>query len=140
MYRDYESLFDTLEELQISFVAFSPLANGLLSDAYNQSSTFEDKADYRGSMPQFQKEAYETNQELLNMIRAYSKEKDCTPAQISLAWMIHKKPFIIPIPGTRKSARLKENLNAGTIVFTQEEIHKIDELLDKMKMSGLYGR
>lgn len=140
MYRDYESLFDTLEELQISFVAFSPLANGLLSDAYNQNSTFKDKADYRGAMPQFQKEAYETNQKLLEMIRTLSKEKNCTPAQLSLAWTICKKPYIIPIPGTRKSARLKENLGAGNITLTKEEIKKIDDMLDKMPMSNLYGR
>lgn len=140
MYRDYESLFDTLEELQISFVAFSPLANGLLSGAYNQNSVFEEKADYRSIMPQFQKEAYEANQKLFEMINTISKEKNCTPAQLSLAWMINKKPFIIPIPGTRKSSRLKENLSAGDVILTQEEIKKIDDLLDKIPMSKVYGR
>lgn len=140
MYRDYESLFDTLEELQISFVAFSPLANGLLSGAYNQNSVFEEKADYRFIMPQFQKEAYEANQKLFEMINTISKEKNCTPAQLSLAWMINKKPFIIPIPGTRKSSRLKENLSAGDVILTQEEIKKIDDLLDKIPMSKVYGR
>ena len=140
MYRDYESLFDTLEELQISFVAFSPLANGLLSGAYNQNSVFEEKADYRSIMPQFQKEAYEANQKLFEMINTISKEKNCTPAQLSLAWMINKKPFIIPIPGTRKSSRLKENLSASDVILTQEEIKKIDDLLDKIPMSKVYGR
>ncbi len=140
MYRDYESLFDTLEELQISFVAFSPLANGLLSGAYNQNSVFEEKADYRSIMPQFQKETYEANQKLFEMINTISKEKNCTPAQLSLAWMINKKPFIIPIPGTRKSSRLKENLSAGDVILTQEEIKKIDDLLDKIPMSKVYGR
>lgn len=140
MYRDYESLFNTLEELEISFVAFSPLANGLLSDAYNQNSTFSDEKDYRGTMPQFQKEAYQTNQQLFEMIRTISKEKNCTPAQLSLAWMINKKPYIIPIPGTRKSTRLKENLDAANILLTKEEIAKIDAILDKIPMSSLYGR
>lgn len=140
MYRDYESLFDTLEELQISFVAFSPLANGLLSGAYNQNSVFEEKTDYRATMPQFQKEAYEANQKLFEMINMISKEKNCTPAQLSLAWMINKRPFIIPIPGTRKSSRLEENLSASDIVLTKEEIKKIDDLLDKIPMSKVYGR
>ena len=140
IYRDYESLFNTLEELEISFVAFSPLANGLLSDAYNQNSTFSDEKDYRGTMPQFQKEAYQTNQQLFEMIRTISKEKNCTPAQLSLAWMINKKPYIIPIPGTRKSTRLKENLDAANILLTKEEIAKIDAILDKIPMSSLYGR
>lgn len=140
MYRDYESLFDTLEELQISLVAFSPLANGFLSGAYDKHSIFSEKEDYRNSMPQFQKEAYEANQQLLDMIHTISKEKNCTPAQLSLAWMINKKPFIIPIPGTRKSSRLKENLGAADIHLTNDEVGKIDELLDRMSMSKVYGR
>jgi len=91
-------------------------------------------------MPQFQKEAYQTNQQLFEMIRTISKEKNCTPAQLSLAWMINKKPYIIPIPGTRKSTRLKENLDAANILLTKEEIAKIDAILDKIPMSSLYGR
>lgn len=140
MYRDYESLFNTLEELEISLVAFSPLANGLLSDAYSKDSVFEGSEDYRTRMPQFTPEAFDANQQLLEMIRSIAKVKDCTPAQISLAWMIHKKPYIIPIPGTRKSNRLKENLTAGEILLSKEEIATIDSLLDKMPMSDLFGR
>lgn len=139
MYRDYESLFDTLEELEISLVAFSPLANGLLTDAFNKDSKFENKDDFRGRMPQFKPEAYDANQELLEMIRKLSKEKNCTPAQLSLAWMINKKPYVIPIPGTRKSHRLTENLSAGDIVLTPEEVAAIDEKLDHMKMSDVFG-
>ena len=74
------------------------------------------------------------------MIRTISKEKNCTPAKLSLAWMINKKPYIIPIPGTRKSTRLKENLDAANILLTKEEIAKIDAILDKIPMSSLYGR
>ena len=105
-----------------------------------QTVTFSDEKDYRGTMPQFQKEAYQTNQQLFEMIRTISKEKNCTPAQLSLAWMINKKPYIIPIPGTRKSTRLKENLDAANILLTKEEIAKIDAILDKIPMSSLYGR
>ena len=140
MYRDYETLFPVLEELNISLVAFSPLANGLLSDAYNKDVKFTDKDDFRTRMPQFTPEAYDANQELMEMIRTISKEKNCTPAQLSLAWMINKKPYIIPIPGTRKSNRLKENLESANVYLTEEEVAKIDSLLDKVPMSDLYGR
>lgn len=140
MYRDYESLFDVLEELEISFVAYSPLANGLLSDAYHQNTVFDQDEDYRKRMPQFKPEAYEVNKQLFEMIRNMAQEKNCTPAQISLAWMICKKPYIIPIPGTRKSHRLKENLASANIILTKEEIEHIDSLLDKIPMSDLYGR
>ena len=140
MYRDYETLFPVLEELNISLVAFSPLANGLLSDAYNKDVKFTDKDDFRTRMPQFTPEAYDANQELMEMIRTISKEKNCTPAQLSLAWMINKKPYIIPIPGTRKSNRLKENLESANVYLTEEEVAKVDSLLDKVPMSDLYGR
>lgn len=140
MYRDYEQLFPVLEELNISFVAFSPLANGLLSDAYRSDSTFDKETDFRATMPQFQPEAFEANKELMETIRKIAKAKNSTPAQISLAWMINKKPYIIPIPGTRKRHRLSENLGAGDIVLRVEEIEMIDHLLDEMPMSDLYGR
>lgn len=140
MYRDYEALFDVLEELEISFVAYSPLANGLLSDAYHQNTIFEQDEDYRKTMPQFKPEAYEVNKQLFEMIRNMAHEKNCTPAQISLAWMICKKPYIIPIPGTRKSHRLKENLESANIILSKEEIEHIDSLLDKIPMSDLYGK
>ena len=139
MYRNYESLFDTLEELDISLVAFSPLANGLLSDAYSKKDVFIDEADFRSRMVQFKSEAYDENKDLFEMIRTISKEKNCTPAQLSLAWMINKKSYIIPIPGTTKSHRLTENLGAGDIILTQEEVKRIDEALDKMKMSDVFG-
>ena len=139
MYRNYESLFDTLEELDISLVAFSPLANGLLTDAYSKNDSFNDEQDFRGRMSQFKAESFDKNQELLEMIRTISKEKNCTPAQISLAWMINKKDYIIPIPGTRKSHRLTENLGAGSIELTKEEVARIDDLLDHMTMSEVFG-
>ena len=139
MYRDYEFLFNTLEELEISFVAFSPLANGLLSDAYNQNSTFSDEKDYRGTMPQFQKEAYQTNQQLFEMIRTISKEKNCTPAQLSLAWMINKYDFIIPIPGSRKLDRLQSNFEAGNVELGQEEVKTIDDKLNTMEFKVFGG-
>lgn len=139
MYRNYETLFPVLEELNIGFVAFSPLANGFLSGKYNAESTFGEKGDYRAVMPQFQKEAYEQNRELLALLHNMAAEKNATPAQISLAWMICKKPRIIPIPGTRKPERLIENAGAADIPLSAKEIKQIDSALDKMQMSAVYG-
>ncbi len=140
MYRDYEKLFPVLEELQVGFVAFSPLANGFLTACYRDTSQFEQSpADYRGSMPQFTKEGVEQNEDLLALIQARAKEKDATPAQISLAWMMAKRPYIVPIPGSRKLSRLKENLGAADVELTKEEVSQIDNALEHMTMSRVFG-
>lgn len=139
MYRNYENLFPVLEELNIGFVPFSPLANGFLSGKYNADSSFNEKGDYRTVMPQFQKEAYEQNQALLSLLHNMAEEKNATPAQISLAWMICKKNWIAPIPGTRKPERLIENAGAADILLSPDEVKRIDEALDKMQMSAVYG-
>lgn len=139
MYRNYEKLFPVLEELNIGFVAFSPLANGFLSGKYTSNSKFTEKGDYRAVMPQFQPQAYEINKNLLQMIKDMAKEKQATPAQISLAWIICKKPFIVAIPGTRKENRLRENIGAVNVELTTSEIAKIDKALDEMTISDVYG-
>ena len=140
MYRDYETLFPVLEELQVGFVAFSPLANGFLTACYRDTSQFEQSpADFRSSMPQFTKAGVEQNAELLDLIQTKAKEKDATPAQISLAWMMAKRPYIVPIPGSRKSSRLKENLGAAEIELTKEEVSQIDDALEHMTMSQVFG-
>ena len=140
MYRDYERLFPVLEELQVGFVAFSPLANGFLTACYRDTSQFEQSpADFRSSMPQFTKEGVEQNADLLELIQTKAKEKDATPAQISLAWMLAKRPYIVPIPGSRKLSRLQENLGAAEIKLTKEEVAQMDEALDHMTMSQVFG-
>ena len=140
MYRDYEKLFPVLEELQVGFVAFSPLANGFLTACYRDTSQFEQSpADFRSSMPQFTKEGVEQNADLLELIQTKAKEKDATPAQISLAWMLAKRPYIVPIPGSRKLSRLQENLGAAEIALTKEEVAQIDDALDHMTMSQVFG-
>lgn len=139
MYRNYENLFPVLEELNIGFVPFSPLANGLLSGRYNKDSVFCEKGDYRAVMPQFQQEAYEQNRGLLTLLNNMAAEKKATPAQISLAWIICKKPWIVPIPGTRKPERLAENAGAADIFLSAGEVAEIDAALDKMQMSAVYG-
>lgn len=139
MYRDYEKLFLVLKELNIGFVAFSPLANGFLSGKYTADSKFTEKGDYRAVMPQFQPEAYEANRALLQMIGDMAQAKQATPAQISLAWMICRNPAIVPIPGTRKADRLLENLGVADIELTAGEVAKINKALDEMTMSAVYG-
>ena len=152
MARWHEALFPTLEELGIGLVAFSPLANGLLSDRYTADSRFgllsdrytadsrfEAGTDYRAGMPQFQPDSYAQNRGLLELIRRIAVGKNATPAQISLAWMLCKKPWIVPIPGTRKPDRLQENAGAADIRLSEEEVRRIDQALDTMPMSGVFG-
>lgn len=138
MARWHESLFPVLEELNVGFVAFSPLANGFLTDAFGKGTTFE-KGDFRNTMPQYQEDAYAANEKLLGLIRDMAKEKEATPAQISLAWMVRKKPYIVPIPGSRKEHRLKENAGASEVKLTVADVRALDEALDNMEMSGVFG-
>ena len=138
MARWHESLFPVLEELNVGFVAFSPLANGFLTDAIKKGETFE-QGDFRNFMPQYKEENYDANRELLDLVRGIAAEKNATPAQISLAWMINKKPYIVPIPGTRKVARIRENFEAGNIILSAEEVASIDAQLDKVSTSEVFG-
>jgi len=138
MARWFENLFPVLEELGIGYVAFSPLANGILTDAFGKDSRFAE-GDFRNFMPQYQDDAFDANKELLDFIRKLAEEKQATPAQISLAWMINKKPYIVPIPGSRKIERIQENARAADIVLTTEEVAAIDDKLEKMDMSGVFG-
>lgn len=139
MARWNEALFPTLEELGIGFVAFSPMANGLLSRSYSPNDTFDKATDYRASMPQFSKESFDENRTLFQLVDDLADRHHATPAQISLAWMIDKKPWIVPIPGTRKWYRLKENIGAAGIGMSEDEVTAIDRALDEMEMSDVYG-
>lgn len=139
MARWYEMLFPTLEELGIGFVAFSPLANGLLTTNFNAESKFDPHSDYRAAMPQFQKESFEKNRELFEFIHRLADEKNATPSQISLAWMLCKKPWIVPIPGTRHLSRLKENAGASDVNLSHDEVSMIDKALDGITMSEVFG-
>jgi len=132
MARWNESLFPALEELGIGLVAFSPMANGFLTGRYDQNSIFEPGIDYRSFMPQFTAEGMEKGKEILELLTSIANSKNAAPAQISLAWMLCRKPWIIPIPGSRKLDRLKENLSAAEIRLTEAEISSIDEKLDRM--------
>lgn len=140
MYREYESLFPVLEELQIGFVAFSPLANGFLTARYRDNSQFAaDGSDFRRRMPQFTTQGVAQNEALLNLIETMAQEKSATPAQLSLAWMLSKKPYIVPIPGSRKLDRVRENLGATDIMLTVQEVKQIDAALNVIPISEVFG-
>ena len=139
MARHYEALFPVLEELHIGLVAFSPMANGLLTGAYGKDARFDTKLDYRSAMPQFTPQAADQNRELLQLLRDLAEQKHATPAQISLSWMLCRKPWIVPIPGTRKVERMRENAGAAEIVLSPEEVAALDEKLDTIPMSAVFG-
>jgi aryl-alcohol dehydrogenase-like predicted oxidoreductase len=138
MARWFESLFPVLEELHIGYVAFSPLANGFLTGTAQKGTSYE-KGDYRGFMPQFTDEAIDANKELLELLSNIANEKHATQAQISLAWMLNKKPYIVPIPGSRKMARIKENFDAAKITLTADQVAEIDKKLDSITTSDVFG-
>lgn len=139
MARWYENLFPVLEELHIGYVAFSPLANGFLSGKYDKSSRFDAGTDYRSVMPQFQPENIDRNHDLLTLLQKLAGQNNATPAQISLAWMLCKKPYLVPIPGTRRLSRLLENAGAADVTLSAEEVAAIDKALDGMAMSEVFG-
>lgn len=139
MARWYENLFPVLEELHIGYVAFSPLANGFLSGKYDKSSQFDAETDYRSIMPQFQPENIDRNNDLLTLLQKLAEQNNATPAQISLAWMLCKKPYIVPIPGTRRLSRLLENAGAADVTLSAEEVSDTDEALNGMEMSEVFG-
>lgn len=139
MARWHQKLFPVLEELNIGFVAFSPLANGFLSGKYGAKTRFDKELDYRSNMPQFSEKGTERNKELPALLNRLAAEKNASPAQISLAWMLCRKPYIVPIPGTRKPARMRENAAAAEITLSSAEISEIDNALDNMKMSAVFG-
>ncbi len=130
-----EELFPALEELGVGFVAFSPLGKGFLTGRFNKDTRF-DSTDFRSSIPRFKPENLEINQALLELIKDIAAKKNATPAQIALAWVLAQKPWIVPIPGTKKLERLKENLGAQGIEFSAQELAEINEALSKINIAG----
>ena len=139
MARQYESLFPVLEELGVGLVAFSPMANGFLTGRYGKGQHFDPRTDYRAAMPQFTDAAVEQNAALLSLLNDMAAQKKATPAQISMAWMLCKKPWIVPIPGTRKPERMAENAGAAGIRLTAQEVQALDDALEQMEMSAVFG-
>lgn len=139
MARWHESLLPVCEELGIGFVAYSPLANGLLTNCYAADTKFDPATDFRASMPQYHPESFEKNRTLFSLLEQLADEHHATASQVSLAWMMNKRPPIVPIPGTRHLCRLKENIGAADIYLTDEEVKAIDTALDNMEMSEVFG-
>lgn len=139
MARWHEPLLPVVEELGVGFVAHSPLANGLLTNRYTADTTFDPATDYRASMPQYRPESFGKNRALFSLLELLAEEHHATASQISLAWMMNKRPPIVPIPGTRHLCRLKENIGAVDIHLTSEEVNAIDVALDAMEMSEVFG-
>lgn len=130
-----KEVIPTCEELGIGFVPFSPLASGFLSGKYSANTEYKGD-DVRRAITRFSKENVEKNQPLLNLLNQFAKEKDATPAQISLAWMLHKKDFIVPIPGMRRDERIIENIGAADVELTNVEFNLIETELNKIKVYG----
>lgn len=139
MARWHENLFPVLEELGVGFVAFSPLANGILSGCYTIADKFDPRTDYRASMPQYNNESFAKNHDLMRFIGDIAEDKHATFSQISLAWMLCKHPWIVPIPGTRRLCRLKENIGAVDIELSEDEIRQMDCVLNTIEMSEVFG-
>jgi len=128
-------ILPTLEELKIGFVPFSPLGKGFLTGAINSTTQF-DPTDFRNIVPRFSEENRKANQKLVDLLGIIASEKNATPAQIALGWLLAQKPWIVPIPGTTKSHRLTENIGGASIVLSANDITAIDEAFAKTNVQG----
>jgi aryl-alcohol dehydrogenase-like predicted oxidoreductase len=135
-YRGPESeILPTLEELGIGFVPFSPLGAGFLTGKMDETTRF-DSSDFRASVPRFAPEALKANLALVALLRDVAERKGATPAQIALAWLLARKPWIVPIPGTSKLHRLDENLGAVAVELTSDALREIDAAASKIPLQG----
>jgi aryl-alcohol dehydrogenase-like predicted oxidoreductase len=125
----------TLEELGIGFVPFSPLGKGFLTGKINEDTMF-DSTDFRNVVPRFTPEARKANQAVVDLLGKIAQQKKATPAQIALAWLLAQKSWIVPIPGTTKVARLKENIGAAGIELTPEDLRQIESAVSKITLQG----
>jgi aryl-alcohol dehydrogenase-like predicted oxidoreductase len=130
-----ETVMPTLEELGIGFVPFSPLGKGFLTGKIDAETKF-DSTDFRNTVPRFSAENRKTNQALVDLVSSFAAQRKATPAQIALAWLLAKKPWIVPIPGTTKLARLEENLGAAKVDLGAEDMSALEEASAKIKIEG----
>jgi aryl-alcohol dehydrogenase-like predicted oxidoreductase len=135
-YREPEKeIIPTLEEFGIGFVPFSPLGKGFLTGAINETTQFE-KDDFRNIVPRFSEENRKANQALVDLLKSIASEKEATPAQIALSWLLAQKSFIAPIPGTTKIGRLKENIGGASVELSSEDLSQIQESLSNIEIVG----
>ena len=130
-----ETVMPTLEELGVGFVPFSPLGKGFLTGKIDAETKF-DTTDFRNTVPRFSADNRKANQALVNVITTFAEKKKATPAQIALAWLLAKKPWIVPIPGTTKLSRLEENLGGASVELTAEDVLTLEEASSKIKLEG----
>jgi aryl-alcohol dehydrogenase-like predicted oxidoreductase len=130
-----QTVMPTLEELGIGFVPFSPLGKGFLAGKIDENTKF-DSTDFRNILPRFSEENRTANQALVDVIRSFAAKKKATPAQIALAWLLTKAPWIVPIPGTTKLGRLEENLGALKVELSDDDVHDLEEASSKVKIEG----
>ena len=130
-----EEVLPTLEELGIGFVPFSPLGRGFLTGKMNENTAF-DSSDLRSTLPRFTPEARKANQALVDLLGEIAKRKKATPAQIALAWLLSRKPWIVPIPGTTKLKRLEENVGAVEIELTRDDLLEIESAASQIEVQG----
>jgi aryl-alcohol dehydrogenase-like predicted oxidoreductase len=133
--RPEEELLPTLEELGIGLVPFSPLGKGFLTGQIDESTTF-DSSDFRNIVPRFEPQARKANLALVDLLREIAEGKGATPAQIALAWLLAQKPWIVPIPGTRKLERLEENIAAVEVELTSDDLTEIDSAAAEITIEG----
>jgi aryl-alcohol dehydrogenase-like predicted oxidoreductase len=130
-----DTVMPTLEELGIGFVPFSPLGKGFLTGTIDADTKF-DSTDFRNTVPRFTAENRKTNQALVDVISSFAKQKKATPAQIALAWLLAKKPWIVSIPGTTKLARLEENLGAANVELSPDDVRALEDASSSVKIEG----
>jgi aryl-alcohol dehydrogenase-like predicted oxidoreductase len=130
-----QSVMPTLEELGIGFVPFSPLGKGFLTGKIDATTKFS-SSDFRAIVPRFSEDNRKTNQALVDVLAKFAAQHDATPAQIALAWLLAKKPWIVPIPGTTKLSRLSENLGAANIELTADDVHTLEEASSAISIEG----
>jgi aryl-alcohol dehydrogenase-like predicted oxidoreductase len=130
-----KDVLPTLEELGIGFVPFSPLGKGFLTGKIDENTTF-DSSDFRNVVPRFTPEARKANQALVDLLKRIGERKKATPAQIALAWLLAQKPWIVPIPGTRKLERLEENIAAAAVQLTAGDLRDIESAASKITVQG----
>jgi len=130
-----EEILPTLEELGIGFVPFSPLGRGFLTGKIDENTTF-DSSDFRSSVPRFSPENLKANQVLVNLIRSMAEKKEATPAQVALAWLLAQKPWIVPIPGTTKLHRLRENVAAAEVELTPQDLAELERVASQVTIHG----
>jgi aryl-alcohol dehydrogenase-like predicted oxidoreductase len=130
-----QEIIPTLEELGIGFVPYSPLGRGFLTGAISKDTQF-DKSDFRNIVPRFSPENRDANQAVVNLIAQFAKQKKTTPAQIALAWLLAKKPWIVPIPGTTKLHRLEENIGAVNVHLSPDDIRQLETAASKIPVQG----